>query len=287
MVSAAEQDAASGQQSYVAPNGEQIRLRQCRGWAELDACVELQEQTWGYPDREITPRKGFLLAQELGGQVMGAFAPDGRMVGMAMAMAAFEPARLLEGRPAPPRGYLHSHMLAVSPAYQNQGLGTRLKLAQRADALARGITRMTWTFDPLAAKNAYLNLHRLGAIARRYSADFYGVSSSRLQGGLPTDRLHAEWWLDSPRVRGCVQALTGGEPDRERIAAEQIILLPREVEQWKQSVEGREQARALQDRNRALFLEAFASGRAVVDFVKDASGNGVFELASWPGASPP
>ena len=198
-----------GERVYRTRKGAELLLRPCRGLVEFEACVDLQRVIWGYPDLEISPRKAFLLAQQLGGQVMGAYDGQARLVGFVMAMAALEAA----GPGEPPRPYLHSNMLAVLPEYRDQGLGTRLKLMQREDALSRGILRMTWTFDPLAAKNAYLNLHRLGAIARRYSPDFYGVSSSRLQGGLPTDRLHAEWWLQSPRVQACVGAITGQQQE--------------------------------------------------------------------------
>src|SRR5439155_17410182 len=98
--------------------------------------------------------------------------------------------------------YLHSHMLAVRQKYRNSGLGRKVKLFQREDALARGFELIEWTFDPLEIKNAYLNVERLGAIARRYTINQYGITSSPLQGGLPTDRLVAEWWLRSERVNG-------------------------------------------------------------------------------------
>jgi len=96
--------------------------------------------------------------------------------------------------------YLHSQMLAVGRQYRNAGLGRQIKLFQREDALARGFELMEWTFDPLEIKNAYLNIERLGAIARRYHVNQYGITSSPLQGGLPSDRLVAEWWLKSKRV---------------------------------------------------------------------------------------
>src|SRR5512146_2460491 len=96
--------------------------------------------------------------------------------------------------------YLHSHMMGVRESYRNAGLGRRVKLFQREDALARGFELIEWTFDPLEIKNAFLNLERLGAIARRYYVNQYGIFSSPLQGGLPTDRLGAEWWLKSKRV---------------------------------------------------------------------------------------
>ena len=87
----------------------------------------------------------------------------------------------------------------------------RLKLFQREEALARGIELMEWTFDPLEIKNAYLNIEKLGAIARRYSVNQYGITTSPLQGGLPTDRLIAEWWMNSRRVQAVlvVWATTG------------------------------------------------------------------------------
>ena len=97
--------------------------------------------------------------------------------------------------------FLHSHMTAVLPEFQNQGVGRRLKLFQRHDALKRGIRLVEWTFDPLELKNAHFNFVRLGAIARRFIPNCYGVTESPLHAGLPTDRLVAEWWIDSDRVK--------------------------------------------------------------------------------------
>ena len=102
-------------------------------------------------------------------------------------------------------------MAAVLPEFRDLGIGRRLKLAQREDALARGISLIEWTFDPLQTKNAYFNICRLGAIARRYLTDVYGSTSSPLHAGLPTDRLVAEWHLESERV---VDILAGKEPAR-------------------------------------------------------------------------
>ena len=154
--------------------------------AEFERCVEVQLAVWGYSDGDLIPKRVFIVADRIGGQVIGAFDQD-VLVGFAMALPGYR-----DGKP-----YLHSHMLAVLPEYRNAGLGRRLKLAQRDDALARGFDRMEWTFDPLEIKNAHLNIARLGAIVRRYIRDFYGPTTSPLQGGLPTDRLVAEWWLRS------------------------------------------------------------------------------------------
>src|SRR6202142_357145 len=134
-------------------------------------------------------------------------------------------------------------MLAGRPQYRNAGLGRRLKLFQREEALARGIELMEWTFDPLEIKNSYLNLEKLGAIARRYSVNQYGVTSSPLQGRLPSDRLVAEWWLKSKRVQEVMD--TGTLLARPETASS--IHVPAEVSHWKASEGTREKARLLQD----------------------------------------
>ena len=107
------------------------------------------------------------------------------------------------------RPYLHSHMLGVLPQYRNTGLGRRMKLVQREYALANHIDLIEWTFDPLEIKNAFFNIERLGAMVRRYIHNQYGTTTSHLHGGLPTDRLTAEWWVQSPRV---LAACAGSPP---------------------------------------------------------------------------
>jgi len=161
------------------------------------------------------------------------------------------------------KAYLHSHMLAVLPEYRNSGIGRKLKLAQREDALERGISKMEWTFDPLEIKNAYLNIVRLGAIVHSYTPNFYGVFSSRLQAGLPTDRLHAEWFMDSPRVHA---TLNGGPALLPEI--KETIVVPGAIREWKRSPSGFSQAEAIQTEVRTRFLDAFARGLTVVGFNK-------------------
>jgi predicted GNAT superfamily acetyltransferase len=100
-------------------------------------------------------------------------------------------------------------MLAVVPEYQQRGVGGRLKWAQREDAVARGIELITWTYDPLQARNAHLNLRRLGAEAVEFLENFYGITTSSLHHGLPTDRLHVRWALKTERVR---RLAAEGEP---------------------------------------------------------------------------
>lgn len=179
---------------------ESIVVRHCHGLAEFGLCFEIQRAVWGSADADLMPMPLFVVAAETGGQVLGAFA-DERMVGFTAALAG------LHGK-AP---FLHSHMTAVLDGWRDRGVGRSLKLFQRKDALARGIERIEWTFDPLQTKNAYFNLVRLGAIARRFVANMYGALSSPLQGGLPTDRLIAEWHLSSARVRRAVAQRPGSK----------------------------------------------------------------------------
>lgn len=259
-----------------------IEIRSCQGFDELQACVDLQAATWGYDAIEVEPRKVFQINQQAGGQVIGAFdtalsadSDAGRLIGFAMAVPGIK-----SGSGKAPVPYLHSHMLAVRPGYRNQGLGARLKRFQREEALGRGLRHMEWTFDPLEIKNAYLNIHKLGAIVRRYRPDFYGVSSSRLQAGLPTDRLVAEWEMDSRRV---AQALAG-EPVALPVIEERIVV-PAAIYTWKEADETRSRALAVQQENRTRFQQAFAHGLAVLGFSLDAENNGIFELGPIPDGS--
>ena len=120
-------------------------------------------------------------------------------------------------------------MLAVRQQHRNGGLGRRLKLYQREDAIARGFELMEWTFDPLEIKNAYFNIEKLGAIIRRYVPNQYGTTSSFLHGGLPTDRCTAEWWIDSDRAHAAVNGRPVNRP-----AIEATIEVPNAIAELRQ-----------------------------------------------------
>jgi predicted GNAT superfamily acetyltransferase len=229
-----------------------LLIRPCQGLDELADCVELQVEVWGYGDRDVVPRRVFVVGQKIGGQVIGAFE---------------------EGYLVP---YLHSHMLAVNPAYRNQGIGRRLKLFQREEALSRGIVRMEWTFDPLEIKNSFLNLVKLGAVVRRYAPNFYGVTSSPLHGQVPTDRLCAEWWLASDWVRSVLENKSVPIP-----VVEQEISVPHQIAQWRHSAVDLNRVLDIQSRNRELFQRAFSQQLTVFGFRVDAEGNGFFQLGYW------
>lgn len=242
-----------------------VTIRHCHGLDELRACVALQKEIWNFSDSELVPLRMFVVAEKVGGQVMGAF--DGNeMVGFALSVPGARAGHV----------YLHSHMLAVRQQYRDSGLGRRLKLLQREDALTRGIELIEWTFDPLEIKNAYLNIEKLGAISIRYNINQYGITSSPLQGGLPSDRLIAEWWLKSKRVETLLA--TGRNPPFEQ---ESAIEVPAQIYEWKAAPETRSKAQQVQERNREQFLQAFNAGLAVLGYERDAAGNGKFLLGVW------
>jgi predicted GNAT superfamily acetyltransferase len=243
----------------------QYEIRNCRDLGELRSCVALQKEVWGFSDIEVVPLRMFVVAQKIGGQVIGAFLED-ELAAFALAIPA------VRGGHA----YFHSQMLAVRKEHRNAGLGRLIKLFQRDDAMQRGIELIEWTFDPLEIKNAYLNIQKLGAIARRYAVNQYGITSSPLQGGMPTDRLIAEWWLKSKRVEDLLA--TGMLPSQERVTT---ISVPAAIYQWKADPATRDRAKVVQDKNREIFLKSFADGLSVLGFERDAEGNGTFLLSSW------
>jgi predicted GNAT superfamily acetyltransferase len=241
---------------------ETISVRKCEGIEEFNQCVALQREIWGESDIEVEPATLFVVASETGGQVLGAF--DGkRMVGFTLAIVGFANGVV----------FLHSHMTGVLAEYRDRGVGRALKLFQREDALGRGIRLIVWTFDPLEIRNAHFNLNRLGAIARKYLPNLYGLTTSPLHLGLPTDRLLAEWQLDSNRVMAAVSELAKEQED-----APATIEMPAELDRWKRS--DMAAVAKVQARIREEFAAWFARGYAAVGVRKSAEGAG-YLLAPW------
>lgn len=164
-------------------------IRPLVGLRERQACVALQQRVWGHDFADRVPASVLMIAQETSGVVSGAFSGD-RLVGFVFGITGLQ-----DGR-----GLHWSDMLAVDPEFRGQGIGFRLKLHQRELLLASGVELARWTFDPLEARNAHLNLRRLGATACEYRRDVYGASSSPLHAGIGTDRLVVDWAIASPRV---------------------------------------------------------------------------------------
>jgi predicted GNAT superfamily acetyltransferase len=251
--------------SVTVPGTEQITIRKCAGIDELNACVALQKEVWNFDDVDLVPLRMFVVSQKIGGQTIGAFHGHD-LVGFAFSIPGSRAGH----------AYLHSHMLAVRDSFRNYGLGRKLKLAQREDAIQLGFELLEWTFDPLEIKNAHLNLARLGAIARRYSVNHYGHSSSPLQGGLPTDRLVAEWWLKSKRV---VDLLDRKQPPQ--IQVDKKIEVPAQIYAWKASPAERYKAADVQKHNREQFVSAFSQGMVALGYERDSQDNGSFLLGRW------
>lgn len=240
----------------------EILYRQLTERCQFEQAVALQKTIWGFEDIELLPVRLFVVANKVGGHSFGAYHGE-RMIGFCVAIPGIKPAG---------GAYLHSHMLGVLEDYHNLGIGRRLKLMQRDDALARGIHLIEWTFDPLELKNAFFNMERLGAIVRRYVENQYGTTSSFLHGGLPTDRCIAEWWLDSGRVRRVLA--------RERCdsAVVERVELPADIAQLRRDDPRR--AREIQQSIGRQFRRHFDAGLAVTGFELGAD-KGVYLLGPY------
>lgn len=240
-----------------------LTIRPLERYEDCSDAVRLQREIWGYHDVELLPLRLFLVANKIGGQTFGAF--DGsKMVAFCLS---------IPGLKAGGKNYLHSHMLGVLPAYRNTGIGRRLKLAQRDDALRRGIDLIEWTFDPLEIKNAFFNIERLGAIVRRYVHNQYGTTTSHLHGGLPTDRLTAEWWLESPRAQTASlgQAINYSAPAAR-------ISVPANIAELRKN--DRTKAAAIQTEIAEQFDLHFRAGLAVIGFERSDE-QGTYLLGTW------
>ncbi|HEX5759703.1 MAG TPA: hypothetical protein VF121_10950 [Thermoanaerobaculia bacterium] len=190
----------------------EVTLRPFAGSEDDHACVELQKETWGADFEERVPASVIKVTRRIGGVAAGAFDSAGRMVGFVLGFTGVR-----GGRP------VHwSKMLAVRPEARDLGLGRRLKLYQRELLLALGVEEAEWSYDPLEARNAHLNLNRLGAEPIEYVESMYGDDiGSELARGIGTDRFIVSWKIAGERTAA---ALAGRLPeDSERFAAAPVV----------------------------------------------------------------
>ena len=178
-------------------------IRPFASHADRAQCVELQELTWGQHFTEKIPAAMLLVAQKTGGVCTGAFDDDGRMVGFVFGVTGVKDGTLIHW----------SDMLAVRPEAQGSGLGVRLKEHQRDHCRAMGIATIYWTFDPLVARNAHLNLNRMRARVDEFVEAMYGeATNSPLQGDMPTDRFVIAWAVDPAQEAQPLDALPADLP---------------------------------------------------------------------------
>ena len=167
-----------------------VTLRLLASRDDYAACVRLQREIWGRDFADVVPATILMVSQRVGGVAAGAFGADGRLLGFVFGISGVR-----DGAP------VHwSDMLAVHPDARRQGLGIRLKRYQRQRLLAEGIAVASWSFDPLVAANANLNVNGLGALPVEYVVDMYGDTGSTLHRGLATDRFVVAWHLTGARV---------------------------------------------------------------------------------------
>jgi len=231
-----------------------MEVRDLRSREEFANAVQLQRTIWGWDDLDLLPVRFFVVAKNIGGQILGAFDGD-FLCGFLLA---------IPGINAEGRIYLHSHMLGVLPEYRNSGAGLALKLAQKQDALTRGITLIEWSFDPLDLKNAYFNIEKLGAVVRQYQPNLYGITTSILQAGLPTDRCIAEWDLTNTRRK------------QKTIAR---VSVPASIAEIKRA--DPLQARKIQAAMAHRFEELLNHGLAVTGFERGED-SGTYTFSPWP-----
>jgi predicted GNAT superfamily acetyltransferase len=276
-----------------------IEIRTLGTIDEYYACEEIQRLAWSAGDDEVVPAHMLLAISQKGGLLLGAFEaqsqPNGlglRLVGFVMGLLALrEP---LRPGSSPTDVLCHySHMLGVHPDWWGQGIGYRLKLAQREAALAQGLTLITWTFDPLERRNASLNFAKLGTVCRTYIANLYGELRDMLNKGLPSDRFQVDWWLRSQRVK---RRITGERPDFDMMARDipvinpatpgannllhpseaavtleggrLLVEVPADFQALKQA--DLSLARAWRDKTRAIFQTAFAQGYSATEYLRQA-----------------
>jgi predicted GNAT superfamily acetyltransferase len=255
-------------------SAEGVVIRRVESQREYDECVRIEDEIWGAAFNERVPSTILRVSQYLGGVTAAAFEPSGgRMLGFVFGLTGVRDGGLVHW----------SDLLAVRPEARDRGLGRRLKLFQRSLVTPLGVTRMMWTFDPLVARNAHLNLNALGASVTDYVPDMYGSDTgSSLHNAVGTDRFVVAW--DLTREPGAFRDGAGPEhlpadslvvnpmePDGTRaplrtsdVIREVYIAIPGDIQQV--IATSPERARAWREGTREAFLWYLRSGHRVSGF---------------------
>lgn len=247
-----------------------VQVRPLSGPAEMRAAVALYREVFrlGDTDPAVSPRLLISLARN-GGSVVGAF-DGGEMVGFAYGFGGVDPSGAV---------YHYSQMAAVRDDQQGRGVGRALKLGQRDQVLATGVTAMRWSFDPVRTRNAHFNLDVLGAVARWFEPNLLGVEDVGRDRGMRTDRLIVEWDLTAgpPPAADRWPApppVGWGETARDGDAV--LLGLPAD---WDAHVAAdRDASIALRDRVADVMGRLVAEGRAAVSCRVAAPGTAVYRF---------
>lgn len=258
-----------------------LTIRPFASHADRAQCVALQELTWGRGFTEKIPAAMLLVAQKTGGVCAGAFDADDRMLGFVFGVTGVQDGVLMHW----------SDMLAVHPDARGQHLGERLKEFQRAHCRALGIRHIYWTYDPLVARNAHLNLARMGARVHEFVPAMYGEgTNSPLQGDMPTDRFVVRWDVDPALVAPAlaqlpadavpVAAPTDAGADELPDAAHVTVRVPRDIAAL--IAADLAAARRWRFATRRAFSHYLSQGYRVEGFLADADGGSYLLTRSVP-----
>ncbi len=237
-----------------------IEIRECTELGEMSACVDLQRDVFALPEVELSPVRHMIVTKNAGGFVLGAFS-GADLIGFVLSVPAF-----VRGERA-----FYSHMTAVRKEFQGSGVGARLKWAQRQRSLEEGVKLVKWTFEPGKARNAFFNLEKLGAVVTEYRRNFYGTDYPNLNAGvdgtgIDSDRLFAEWHLESKKV---ATLASGGIYAEESESAATTIRVPTD---WNSLVAKDPTAAIAElDRIRVDFEKAFSNGLICRGFRREES----------------
>jgi len=252
-----------------------VTLRDLTRREDFERGVELQCQTWGRDCGEIVPPAVLMLVQKIGGVVVGAFEPGGDLVGIIFGVTGVQGGNLVHW----------SHLAAVREDWRDRGVGQALKREQQRRLQAMGVERALWTFDPLVARNANLNLNRLGARVLEYLPDLYGVEpKTKPDTVIGSDRFLVEWDLRSdgasvPATDPCMPhaptiTVADGSPLDPPLPSAPVVLV--EIPADIQALKGTEPdlAKAWRRQTKRAFQHYLASGYQVVRFVRDTTAGG-------------